>query len=323
MISEKVVSKSRKLLRSVVTVLFVMVTLASCDSFSKQARLEKMESYSNNPGKTPEKVIEEIRNLEADYNKLSDGKKKNEAYNKITQWYKILGMRYLTQIKTANGQIEAVKNQYGGDESVQSIKLMKLLPDYEDAYEAFVTAANREAEAFELKINKKENSSNFWRLAGYCSLGAGGIIDEYGVRGKDSRQYFANGINCYKKAIDKDPKNVSALKELGTFYAVNLKDGEKAIPLLESAVSISTQDVDAMMTLGQAYYLARYSLPYNLEKDTRDYHQRANDIYDKIIKITETKSSNTSTADGKKLYASVKSLAEENKAFFNQNYPSK
>lgn len=68
-------------------------TLTSCDkNAGKQIladRIAKMEANSNNPGKSPESVLQEIDAFQKDYDELF------VKYDKMTTWYKALGMRYM------------------------------------------------------------------------------------------------------------------------------------------------------------------------------------------------------------------------------------
>ena len=86
--------KKRFFRRSVLFVIFSMFALHGCSKSSEDIlaeRIANMEAGSNNPGKTPEAIKDEISGF------YKDAQKVEELHGKIAVWNKVMGVRYMNK----------------------------------------------------------------------------------------------------------------------------------------------------------------------------------------------------------------------------------
>ncbi|MBQ9494423.1 MAG: tetratricopeptide repeat protein [Treponema sp.] len=169
------------------------------------------------------------------------------ANEQIGIWYKILGSRYID------------KNMYG-----------EALKCYQKAIEYY------------------PQNQNLYYYVGLCSGYMAKSALDYDATGNfDKRHnYLRLSEAAYLRAIAIDPRYVYALYGLGSLYVFEFDESAKAIPYLETLLTINTGHVNAKMLLANAYYR------------TADF-QKAADMYDNIIAAAKDKE--------------IKAIAEKNK----------
>lgn len=171
------------------------------------------------------------------------------AQGQIGIWYKMLGTRYVD------------KKMYG--EALKCFQeALKIYPDNQNLY--------------------------YW--VGVCA----------GYMAKASLDYNASGTNevrynylklaedAYLTAIQIDDRYVRALYGVSVLYVWYLDEPEKAIPLLEKALTIEKRNIEAMFVLARAYYMT-----YDFDKAVA--------MYDKIISTTKSEKTKANAEENKKI----------------------
>lgn len=169
------------------------------------------------------------------------------ANEQIGIWYKILGSRYLD------------KKMYG-----EAFKC------YQKSIEYF-----------------PQNQNLYYWLAvcaGYMSKAA---LD-YDANADTSKKYnyLKLSESAYLEAIRIEPRYVRALYGLSVLYVFELDESEKAIPYLETLLSVDTGHTDAKFVLANAYY-------------RNGMMQKAIDIYDDIEKNSKSAEARAAAAENK------------------------
>lgn len=160
----------------------------------------------------------------------------DEAQRQVGIWYKIIGSRYL-------------------DEGM-----------YGEALKAYQSA-----------VLYYPNNQNLYYYIGLCAGYMSHAQLDYDALGTASEKrvnYLRLSESAYLRAIQIEPRYVRALYGLAVVYVYELDESEKAIPYLETLLTIDKGHTDAMFVLARAYYT-------NYEFD------KAVDIYDKIIATTK------------------------------------
>ena len=121
-----------------------------------------------------------------------------------------------------------------------------------------------------------------------------------GYMAKASLDYNASGTNevrynylklaedAYLTAIQIDDRYVRALYGVSVLYVWYLDEPEKAIPLLEKALTIEKRNIEAMFVLARAYYMT-----YDFDKAVA--------MYDKIISTTKSEKTKANAEENKKI----------------------
>lgn len=169
------------------------------------------------------------------------------ANEQIGIWYKILGSRYLD------------KKMYG-----EAFKC------YQKSIEYF-----------------PQNQNLYYWLAvcaGYMSKAA---LD-YDANADTSKKYnyLKLSESAYLEAIRIEPRYVRALYGLSVLYVFELDESGKAIPYLETLLSVDTGHTDAKFVLANAYY-------------RNGMMQKAIDIYDDIEKNSKSAEARAAAAENK------------------------
>lgn len=73
----------------------------------------------------------------------------------------------------------------------------------------------------------------------------------------EAESKYDEAIVIYKKALDIDDNNMTALKSLAFIYNITLKDSASAIPYYEQVVEIDKDDINTLNRLAWAYYNAK------------------------------------------------------------------
>lgn len=169
------------------------------------------------------------------------------AETQIGIWYKILGTRYLDN------------KMYG------------------EAMKSFQSA-----------LEYYPNNQNLYYWVGICAGYMSHAALDFEGTGSSTRKmnYLKLSEEAYKRAIEIEPRFASALYAIGVLYTFELDECEKAIPYLETLLTIEKRHLDGMFVLARAYYAT-----YQFDK--------AVEMYDRIIETTKS--------------AETKATAEENK----------
>lgn len=163
-------------------------------------------------------------------------------------WYKILASRYLD------------KQMYG-----------KALENYQKAIEFY--PANQ----------------NLYYYVGVCAGYMASASLDYNATGSTSQKqrYLRLAEEAYLRAIELEPRYARALYGLGVLYVFELGENEKAIPYLETLLSVETRNTDAMFILARAYYAT-----FEFDK--------AVELYDRIIATTTSDEKKAEAESNKK-----------------------
>ena len=100
--------------------------------------------------------------------------------------------------------------------------------------------------------------------------------------------YLKLAESAYLRAIELEPRYVRSLYGLGVLYVFELDQCEKAIPYLETALSVETKNTDIMFVLARAYYV-------------EGQYDNAVSLYDKIISVTKSEQKKKSAEANKKI----------------------
>lgn len=159
----------------------------------------------------------------------------DSAQRQVGIWYKILGSRYLDN------------KMYG------------------EALEAYRNA-----------IMYYPDNQNLYYYVGVCAGYMSHAALDYNATGDTATRYnyLRLSESAYLRAIQIEPRYVRALYGLAVIYVFELDESEKAIPHLETLLTIDKGHIDAMFVLARAYYT-------NYEFD------EAVAMYDKIIATTK------------------------------------
>lgn len=151
-------------------------------------------------------------------------------------WYKILGTRYLDE------------QMYG-----------------------------KAMEAFQAALLYYPNNENLYYYVGVCAGYLANSQLDYSGSGDvtaslKKQNYLDLSEQAFLQAISINPRYYKALYSIGVLYTFDRGEPEKAIPYLETYLSVQTKETDGMFVLACAYYT-----DYQFEK--------AVSLYDRIISI--------------------------------------
>ena len=146
-------------------------------------------------------------------------------------------------------------------------------------------------EYFQKAIQFQPTNQNLFYHVGLCA----------GYMAKASLDYNATGVSptterynylrlsesAYLRAIELEPKYVSAIYGIGVLYVFELDQSEKAVPHLEKLISFDTRNFDAMFVLARAYY--------NLGE-----FDKAASLYDRIASQTKSEQKKQDALSNKK-----------------------
>lgn len=158
------------------------------------------------------------------------------AQSQIGIWHKIVGTRYLD------------KKMYG--EALKSFKAaLEYYPD----------------------------NQNLYYYVGLCASYMGHTEMDFDADGKTEKRtyYYKMAEDAYLRAITIEPRYARALYAIGILYDFELMEPQKAVPHLETLLTVETKNTDAMILLARCYYET-----YEFEK--------AVEMYDKVISVTKS-----------------------------------
>ncbi|MBQ9239294.1 MAG: tetratricopeptide repeat protein [Treponema sp.] len=158
------------------------------------------------------------------------------AQQQVGIWYKIVGARYLDN------------NMFG-----EALK------------------------AYQAAIQYFPDNQNLYYYVGLCAGYLSHTALDYdatGDAGVKRYNYLKLSEQAYLRAIAIEPRYVRALYGLGVLYVHELDESSKAIPILETLLTVDTGHIDAMFVLAHAYY------------DAAEY-DKAIALYDRIIARTK------------------------------------
>jgi len=171
------------------------------------------------------------------------------AQGQIGIWYKILGTRYMD-------------NKMYGEALKTFQKALEYYPDNQNLYYYVGVCAGYMANA-SLDFNATGSSGS-------------------------KMNYLKLAESAYLQALNIEPRYVRALYGIGVLYVFEMNENEKAVPLLETLLSIDTKNQDAMFVLARAYYSTGES-------------DKAVALYDKIISLTKSDERKKEAEANKKL----------------------
>lgn len=171
------------------------------------------------------------------------------AQSQIGIWYKILGTRYLDT------------KMYG-----EALK------------------------CFQEALKYYPDNQNLYYYVGVCAGYMSHAALDYNASGTNEIKYnyLKLAEDAYLRAITIEDRYVRALYGLGVLYVFELNQPEKAIPCLEKALSVDTNNLDAMFVLARAYYST-----YEFDKSV--------EMYDKIISVTKSAETKANAEENKKI----------------------
>lgn len=169
------------------------------------------------------------------------------ANEQVGIWYKILGSRYLD------------KKMYG---------------------EAF--------KCYQKSIEFFPQNQNLYYWLGVCAGYLSKSALDYEATADTSKKYnyLKLAESAYLEAVRIEPRYVRALYGLAVLYVFELDESDKAIPYLETLLSVDTGHTDAKFVLANAYYR-------NGEM------QKAIDLYDDIEKTSKSAEAKAAAAENK------------------------
>lgn len=170
------------------------------------------------------------------------------AQSQIGIWYKLLATRYLDQ------------KMYG------------------EALKTFQTA-----------IQYYPANQNLFYYVGLCAGYMAKAALDFNATGSTSERYnyLKLSESGYLRAIELEPRYARALYGIGVLYVFELDDCEKAIPHLETLLTVETKNVDAMFVLARAYYVTAQ-------------FDKAVALYDRIIATTKNEQKRADAEANKK-----------------------
>jgi len=125
---------------------------------------------------------------------------------------------------------------------------------------------------FQKAIEYYPTNANLYYYVGVCAGYMAKEALDYDATGTtvQKENYLKLSESAYNRAIEIEPRFVRALYALSVLYVFERGESDKAVPLLEKALSIETRHFDAMFVLARAYY-------------SMGQYEKALAIYDKII----------------------------------------
>ena len=132
--------------------------------------------------------------------------------------------------------------------------------------------------SFEKALEYYPQNQNLYYYVGLCAGYMSHTAMDFGATGSSEKRmnYLRLSEEAYRRAIEIEPRYARALYGLSVLYVFELGEDEKAIPLLETLLTIETKNIDAMFVLARAYYVT-----YEFDK--------AVSMYDQIISLTKSK----------------------------------
>lgn len=144
---------------------------------------------------------------------------------------------------------------------------------------------------FQTAIQYYPANQNLFYYVGVCAGYMAKASLDFNAGGGTSAEkfnYLKLAESAYLRAIELEPRYVRSLYGLGILYVFELDQCEKAIPYLETALSVETKNTDIMFVLARAYYV-------------EGQYDKAVSIYDKIISVTKSEQKKNSAEANKKI----------------------
>ncbi|MDD5789915.1 MAG: tetratricopeptide repeat protein [Spirochaetia bacterium] len=144
---------------------------------------------------------------------------------------------------------------------------------------------------FQTAIQYYPANQNLYYYVGVCAGYMAKASLDFNATGGTSAErfnYLKLAESAYLRAIELEPRYVRSLYGLGVLYVFELDQCDKAIPHLETALSVETKNTDIMFVLARAYYVeGRYD--------------EAVALYDRIISLTKSEAKKKSAEENKKI----------------------
>lgn len=143
---------------------------------------------------------------------------------------------------------------------------------------------------FQIALQYYPANQNLYYYVGLCAGYMSHAALDFGATGNNSekKNYLKLAENAYLRAIELEPRYARALYAIGVLYVIELKECEKAIPYLETLLSIEKKDFAGMFVLAQAYYV------------TGEYDKAAS-IYDNIMLNSKDQKMKEQAQENKKI----------------------
>ncbi len=250
----------KKSIVAIVATSVIIFNLSSCVKSNKTIiRAQHLEEGVSNP-QTIEEYEEAISKYEARIGRIEETIADLQiAKNQVAIWNKIVGTRYLDR---------------------------KL---YGDALKSFQAA-----------LEYTPDNQNLYYYVGLCAAYMSQQAMDYEATGDHSkRQNYLNlAEDAYKRAIFIEPRYSRALYAIAVLYDFELEEPAKAIPHLETLLTIEKNHLDGLVLLARCYYET-----YQFDK--------AIETYDRIIETTKV-------AERKDLARQLKAQVEQTKQEFGE-----
>lgn len=129
--------------------------------------------------------------------------------------------------------------------------------------------------SFQAALEYYPDNQNLYYYVGLCASYMSHTAMDYEATGFNDKKanYLKLAEEAYNRAITIDPRYSRALYAVSVLYDFELMQPEKAIPHLETLLSIEKKHIDGMVLLARCYYET-----YEFDK--------ACEIYDRIIETT-------------------------------------
>ncbi len=143
---------------------------------------------------------------------------------------------------------------------------------------------------FQTAIQYYPANQNLYYYVGVCAgYMAQSALDYNGTGSTQEKyNYLKLSESAYLRAIELEPRYVRALYGIGVLYVFELDECNKAIPYLETALSIETKNTDIMFVLARAYYVTGQ-------------YDKAVDLYDRISSTTKLEKKKQEAEANKKI----------------------
>lgn len=131
---------------------------------------------------------------------------------------------------------------------------------------------------FQTAIQYYPVNQNLYYYVGVCAGYMAKASLDYNATGATSTEkfnYLKLSESAYLRAIELEPRYVRALYGLGILYVFELDQCDKAVPYLETALSVETKNTDIMFVLARAYYV-------------QGEYDKAVELYDRVISTTRS-----------------------------------
>ncbi|MBR0033039.1 MAG: tetratricopeptide repeat protein [Treponema sp.] len=135
---------------------------------------------------------------------------------------------------------------------------------------------------FQIALQYYPANQNLYYYVGICAGYMSHAALDYSATGSNPERsnYLKLAESAYLRAIEIEPRYARALYAIGVLYVMELDECEKAVPYLETLLTIEKRNFDGMFVLARAYYvIGEYdkaaALYDNIAANTKDQARKA------------------------------------------------